>query len=268
MRRFAAVVLFAIVAVAATLVLQVVWSVLLTANLATSPAFPWSAPAIAVVLYFAWQYASGRWAPAATREARRRYLRAGSPPREVFALAILAGLLSLGALIALWLVIFQVVATPPRPLIDMSVYPFTTVAVSLVTASLVGALTEEAGLRGYLLRRLEDAVPVPVAIAIAAVAIAPGHAFTQGFAVPIVLWYLVADVVFGVLAYVSGSILPGILVHAFGLLIFFTLIWPTDAQRTVVTISSAGPTFWGEVVGCVALAVAASIAFARLARRP
>ena len=41
---------------------------------------------------------------------------------------------------------------------------------------------------------------------------------------PTLLWYFFAHVMFGVLAYLTNSILPGIVIHGMGLLIFFVLV--------------------------------------------
>lgn len=65
------------------------------------------------------------------------------------------------------------------------------------------------------------------------------HAVTQGFAWPTLVFYLCADVMFGVMAYLTGSITPGIVVHSLGLLTFFTLVWSGDVLRQVVGAGSA-----------------------------
>src|SRR5438046_2389247 len=84
--------------------------------------------------------------------------------------------------------------------------------------------------------------------ALGSLVIAPGHAATQGFAWPVLAWYFVADITFGALASLAGSIVPGIVVHAIGLLIFFTLVWPADASRATVALGQADASFWLEVV--------------------
>src|SRR5205814_2058246 len=69
----------------------------------------------------------------------------------------------------------------------------------------------------------------------------------------------------GALASLAGSIVPGIVVHAIGLLIFFTLVWPADASRATVALGQADASFWLEVVACIALAAASAFVFAGLA---
>jgi len=43
------------------LVLQVVWSALLVANLRLTPAVPWAAPTILVIVWCAWNFLGGKW---------------------------------------------------------------------------------------------------------------------------------------------------------------------------------------------------------------
>jgi membrane protease YdiL (CAAX protease family) len=232
-------------------------------NLSTSPDVPWSVVVAAVLLYLGWQYAAGIRGPLSKRPARRRYLRGPALSRARFAQALLAGSLALGTLIALWLVLTEMFMVPSRR-VDLSAYPRLTVLSVVIMASIVGAVTEEAGLRGYLLKRLEGLVPAPLAIVIAAILIAPGHALTQGFVVPVVVWYLAADVAFGTLAYLCGSIVPVIVIHAIGLLLFFSIIWPTDPSRRGVTLGTADTGFWLAVLACAILSGLTFAVFARL----
>jgi len=251
-RRVIATVVFCLLALVATLFVQGLWSALLGANLAIAPGIPWAVVVMAIVLWGIWQYSGGWGGPASTQEARRRYRRSGPIPSGVFARALVAGSLGLGALILLWLILFQLVPAGRR--IDVGAYPALTVAAAFVMASVVGSVVEEVGLRGYMLTRLEGAVGGPLAIVLVSLLISPGHGLTQGFAWPVLLWYFAADILLGTLSYLAGSIRPGLIVHAIGLLIFFTLIWPADAARTVVATRDVGGSFWLEVVGCVGLA--------------
>ena len=244
-------------AILATLLAQGIWSALVALNLAATPAVPWSVVFAGGLLFFGWRFATGATGPESSRAARRRYARAGALQRSRLAVALVAGALALGALIALWLVLTTVWPIPARQL-DLSAYPALTVAAVLVMASIVGAVTEELGLRGYVLLKLEELMPAPFAIVVAAFLIAPGHALTQGFLPVVFLWYLVADATFGALAYLSGSIVPVIAVHAVGLLLFFSIVWPADAARATAA------TAWPAAGACAVLTLLATLAFARL----
>lgn len=257
----------AIVGVLVALVPGAVWSALLVANLALSPAIPWAVAVMALLLWLLWQYLGGRWGPATTAETRRAALRARRVPRGVFSWALLAGLLSIASLAGLWIVLFQLAGLPSRALPNYSTYPFFTVGLVLVMASLVSSLPEEAGIRGYFQGALERRVGAVAAILIPALVIAPGHASTQGFVWPTLVFYLCTDVMLGVMAYLTGSIVPGIVVHSLGLLVFFTLVWPGDTIRQLVGSGSAGLWLWIHVAQVVVFAALAILTFVRLAHQ-
>lgn len=243
-----------------------VWTVLLISNIATSPAVPWAVAVMAFLLWMMWQYLGGRWWPRSTSQTRRRYLRARPLPGRVFAWALVAGLLAIVALVGYWIVMFQLVKIPARLLQNFSGYSLLTVILVLVMAALVSSLTEEAGFRGYFQGILEQKVSGPIAIVITALLISPGHGLTQGFLWPIVLWYFFVDVMLGAIAYLTKSILPGAVVHSVGLLIFFTLVWPYDAQRRLVWETGANTGFWLSAAQAIIFTVLALLAFIRLAQ--
>jgi membrane protease YdiL (CAAX protease family) len=259
---------FTMMVLIAVLFAQGLWSVLLAENLARSPAVPWSVAVTAALLWVVWRYLDGGWGRSSSSAVRRLYLRAHGMPIGQFAFALLAGALALSALVALWLVVTQLLPMPQSSRPDLAAYPPFTVAVVVTMASLVGAIVEEAGLRGYMFTRLSTVLPVPAAIVAVAIVIIPGHALTQGFVAPVILWYFLADVTFGALAYLSGSILPVIVIHAAGLLLFFTVIWPTDSSRGLVTLGTATPAFWLDVVLSAVLGAISVVAFLRLRTPP
>jgi membrane protease YdiL (CAAX protease family) len=254
-----------VLALVLTTVVQGIWSGLLLINLQTLSAIPWAIVVMAVLLWVMWQYAGGRWWPSTTSRARRAYLRAHRVNARVFTIALVAGACALAALTGLWIVLFQTGLMRGNSLPDFSQYPTPTVVGVLVMASLVGALAEEAGLRGYFQVALERELSAPVAIAIAALALTPGHGATQGFAVPTIFFYLLVDLTFGVTAYLCDSVWPGVVVHATGLLIFFALVWPFDSRRPLVPNALTDGWFWIHAVQAALFAGLALLAFRRLA---
>src|SRR6185437_12403515 len=99
------------------------WTALLLANLATTPAIPWAVAAMALVLWTLWSYLGGRWRPDSTAEARCRYLRARRVSGLIFIWAIVAGVLSVVSLTGLWIVIFRLVRMPGNAVPDLSRFP-------------------------------------------------------------------------------------------------------------------------------------------------
>jgi len=243
-----------------------VWTVLLIANLATSPAIPWAVIVMAVLLWLMWQYLDGKGWPRSTSAARHRYLRAHQVSRPVLMWSMAAGMFSIIALTGLWIVLFQLVEEPGNALPDFSKYPLLVVILVLFMASLAASVAEEACFRGYFQSALEARVGGFAAILIAILVISPGHGFTQGFVWPTMVFYFFVDAVFGTLAYLCDSILPGIVVHTIGLFIFFAGIWPFDASRHLVSNGGADVWFWLHMGQTVIFAILAFLAFRQLAR--
>jgi CAAX prenyl protease-like protein len=141
------------------------------------------------------------------------------------------------------------------------------VVVILATASLVSSVAEEAGFRGYFQVALESYFSAPAAILIQALLIAPAHALTQGFVWPTVVFYLLVDTMLGTSAYLTRSIVPGVIVHTAGLLAFFSFIWPEDRHRVPIREGGADQSFWihiGQVVVFGGLAIGAYMRLAQL----
>lgn len=244
---------------------QGAWGALLVSNLRTSPAMPGAVVAIALILWLMWQYLGGKWWPHSTAESRYHYLRANRVSGRVFAQALLAGVLSIVALAGYWIVMFHLVKMPANVLIDLSRYPSLTVALVIVMASLVSPITEESAFRGYCQVILERDFRGPVAVVLSSVLFALAH-LTHGFLWPKLLVYFLAGLVFGVTAYVTNSILPGMAVHIMADLTFFTLVWPYDKARRLVGEGGGDVWFWVHAAQAIIFTAFAIRAFIRLAR--
>ena len=243
-----------------------VWAALVTSNLTTTPAIPWAVPLMALVLWLMWRYLDGSWWPRSTAEARRRCLRANPVPVPVLAWSLLAGLLAVAALAGLWIVAFQLVKMPGNALPDFSKYPLLTVALMVVMGSLAAPLIEEPAFRGYCQVILEREFRGPIAVLISSVLFALAHGPTQGFLWPKLLFYFLVGVVFGTTAFLTNSILPAIPVHIVGLLVFFSLVWPHDANRRLVSEGGADTRFWIHAAQAVLFTALTIPAFFRLQR--
>jgi membrane protease YdiL (CAAX protease family) len=254
-----------LLAFAITVLAGGIWSGLLVANLRSSPAVPWSVPAMALLLWLTWSYLGGKGWPRSTSEARRRYLRANKRSGRTYLWALVAGVLSVVALAGYWIVLFRLVKMPPNTLPDVSSYPRMTVALMIVMGSLVAPLMEEAGFRGYFQVALERELHGSVAVMVSSLVFAFAH-YAYGILWPKLLVYFLVGVAFGITAYLTNSTLPAILPHMIGDLTFFTLVWPHDAARRLILETGTDNWFWIHVAQSIVFTMLAVWAFQRLAR--
>jgi len=187
----------------------------------------------------------------------------------VFAWAQAAGGLSLVALAGYWIVLSQLVKMPGNAVPDFSHYPLLTVVLTIGMASLAAPLTEEPAFRGYCQVILEKQFRAPTAVIISSILFSLVHRPTQGFLWPKLLVYFLVGVMVGTTACLANSIVPNIPVHFFGLLMFFTLVWPRDATRGLLAENGADAWFWihrAQTVVFTVLAILASVRLAQAAR--
>jgi len=242
---------------------QGVWSALIAVNLKTTPAIPWAVAVMGVVLWIIWQYLGGRWRPQSTSDERRLRLRAKPLAGDVFAWALLAGGLSIVALAGWWLLISAIMKISGSVLPDMSKYPWLTTVLAVAMGSLVSPILEQAGLWGYCQAMLEHDFSGTTAIVVTAILFAllphpPMH---------VVLWpklilFFFTGLTFGVMAYLTKSILSGLAVHTLGLLAFFTLVFRADVVRQ----SNSDVWLWIHATQIIVFGVLSIAAFARLRR--
>jgi membrane protease YdiL (CAAX protease family) len=249
-----------------TLLTGGVWLVLLVGNLKTTPSIPWSIAVMAAVLYGIWRYFNGKWKPENTSGIRHHLMRAHRVPTRTFTWALLAGVCSIVALVGFWIVLSELVKLPTNTTLSSSSYPRYVSILVAAMGAVSGSITEEIGFRGYFQRTLEMKGWGARSIVITALLISPAHALTQGFVWPVLVFYLLVDIMLGAMAYLTNSIVPGVLVHALGLFIFLVWIWPSGSTGTLIPKSGLDVWFWVNRGQIVIFGIAAFCAFKRLAR--
>ncbi len=255
----------AILGVAIALIPQGVWSALVVANLRTGASIPWAVAVMAIVLWLTWQYLGGRWAPRSTSEARRKSLRGRMISARAFTWAVAAGALSIVALDGLWIVMARMVRMPGSVLPDMSNYPRLTVIAMVTMGALVSPVCEQAGIWGYCQTRLEREFPALLAVLITPLifALLP-HPPTHAAMLPKLLLFYLTGFTFSLMAYLTSSILPGLVVHICGILSFFVLVWPNDPARGLVTENGIDAWFLIHVAQVAVFSALSTAVFMRL----
>lgn len=259
----------AVVALAIALVPQGVWSALILANLRFTPRIPWAVAVIGLLLWLMWRYLGGAFPPGRTAASRRAHLRASRVAPDVFAWALLAGGFSLAALSGFWIVLARVIRMPGSVLPSATGAPEFVVVAAVVAGASISPLCEQAGIWGYGQVMLRRAFNRRNAIILSALifAVAPHPPFGVPM-LPKLLFFFLVGLTFSVTADLTDSILPGLAVHAVGLLLFFVFIWPRDPGRALVANSGVDTWFTLHAAQAIGFALLAVVTFRHLERLP
>jgi membrane protease YdiL (CAAX protease family) len=180
-------------------------NVLFAANLRYAAGFPWAVPAMAIYLFYFWRYLRGG--------DRRQGLRANQVSATAWAWAMVAGVLGIVALVLALHLVNRFVALPPQKLPDLAGVPKTTVLSLLLMAAPVAGIVEEAAFRGYMQGAIERRYGIVLAVLVTGTMFAVAHLdFTP------VLWpyYVAVAALYGMVTYMTNSILPSIVLHTAG----------------------------------------------------
>lgn len=248
------------------------------ANMKLWPNIPWSLLAVIVYLWFFWQWVQGRWWPASTSESRRRDLRGGPLSAEVWRWSLIAGGLWMSSVGALHFVLARF--ETPRfegfyRLFALNIHPLILTAV-LLELSAVAGIVEEAAFRGYMQTPIERRYGPAVAIIVVGVVFVLFHFADSNVPMSVtrVFFIFAAAVNYGMLTHLTGSIRPGIVLHATGDAAGVGLLWwiwmlagPVRSSRPLgFAAASHDLLFWLYCAEALVLGAAAVWAFLKLAR--
>jgi membrane protease YdiL (CAAX protease family) len=151
--------------------------------------------------------------------------------------------------------------------------PPITLALSIIALSAVAGIVEEAGYRGYMHGPIARRHGSVIAIVIVSIIFTLAH-FTDlpSMTPDRVFFVLAASVGYGIMVHMTGSILPGLILHATGdaaSLLILWMLWSVGgagtSRRIGFAFASQDPRFWIYVAEAVLLAAASIWAFGRLA---
>jgi membrane protease YdiL (CAAX protease family) len=246
-------------------------NLLFAANLRFYPAVPWAVPLTAVYLWFFWRYLRGAGPPESTAETRRASLRAHRVPGRVWAWALLAGGLGIVALVLALRVANRLAVLPEQQLPNLAQVPKITVLSLLLMAAPVAGIVEEAAFRGYMQGPIERRSGLAIAILITGTMFAVAHLdFT------LILWpyYVAVAAIYGIVTYLTRSILPAVVLHTGGNLYSNFDLWlhgqaewqAATGPAALVWKTGADASFWISIAALLFVATATVWAYFRLAR--
>ena len=246
LQRARLVALATLVAFAITAVGQGLWGVMAIANVKLSPAVPWAPAVMAVVLAGLVAFLAGRGWPRKGAEARRALVPLAPVSAKAWTWSLISGVLGVIALAGLWTVMASVVRVPPNLLPDLPGVPIWTQVAMLLVAIAAAPLTEEIAFRGYAMGMLRRGFGPAGVLVISSTMFAAAH-LTQGLYAPKLIVYLLVGLGLGAIVMRTGSLLPAMIVHSFGDLTFFTMVWPHDAGRRLISEGGAAAPFFANV---------------------
>jgi membrane protease YdiL (CAAX protease family) len=249
------------------------WALLVGLNLKYGKEWPWAAAITALYIWFYWKFVRGIGWPRLKAAERNKNCRAHDLPGDVWAGAIGAGMLGL-----VWLLVFQsvysrMVHLPTQSGEDLSGVPTLTLLASLVMSAIVAGTSEEAGFRGYMQGPIEERHGPVIALLVTGAVFGFLHFTHKEVTMALMPWYMGVALVYGALAYITKSIMPGVVLHAGGNMFgALQLIagdrneWQTSTTPQPL-IWETGPdaSFWLALMGLVVLTAAAVWAYAALA---
>jgi membrane protease YdiL (CAAX protease family) len=201
---------------------------------------PWSAIPMIAALWLYLKWFSGNWAPKSGQAFRRKAFRANHLSTTDWLGSMAAALLFVVIVQSGFVITFRIFEFPAERFTAdykmLDAMPKATGWIIIVMSSVVAGICEETGFRGYMQVPLEKKFGPLVGIAITSLVFMLIH-LTHSWAAPIIPHIFLASVLLGILAYRSGSLIPGIVGHSI-LDIFDYGIWWTNiaggfAKKTI-----------------------------------
>ncbi len=204
------------------------WSVIALTNIKLTPDIPWSFPLMAIVLFLVWKYLDGQWIPKSTQRIRHLWMRANSLTSKKrkwgWISAIFLGGTILG-LIMLGVRIMDVLSGQIIQIERIMGYSTWTVVSLIIMTSLVAGIIEEVAFRGYMQKPIELRHGPKKAILVVALFFTLLHLPNITITPHLIPIFFIGSIGWGVLAYLTNSIIPGIVIHCSIDVIGYIWIW-------------------------------------------
>ena len=216
------------------------------------------AETIFLALYLWW--ASGGGPPRAAQAARAAAFRRGSLSSTQFFWGVIAALFFAATIHASMVLLFRVVPFPKEAFrhgYNFSVIPSLRLQwLAVVVSAISAGICEETGFRGYMQRPIERRHGAPAAILISSSFFMALH-LTKAWATPGMIPIVFgAGVLLGLLAWSSGSLIPGMIGHVVMDIGLFAYWWTGIAgDFTARPVTETGVD-WPFLIACAAFAIA------------
>ncbi len=190
---------------------------MMLANLKLAPALPLFFPATLLWLWLFWRYVRGDGWPRRTSSRRCELLRGRRLSPRVWGWALGAGGLALIAVMGIAFVTYRFAELPEaayRAPFGLASFPSWTLVAVFAALALTAAVVEEAAFRGYMLSGIQGALGWTVGIGLVTLLFYLAHLSHAYATLAFLPFFLAHGLVFGLLVFHTGSIRPGIVLHA------------------------------------------------------
>ena len=248
------------------------WSAVTLGSLKLAAPLPWAAGPFALVtgslfLWAFWRYLDGKWWPRSTAATRHSNLRANRLPRQIWAWGLLAGVVATISFVALVTVWRRIIPLQPWTLPGVSRFSFLTAICLLLGAAAEAGIIEEAAFRGYMQAPMEKRYGAPAAITVVSIAFGFVHLANGNHELTWLLPYMVFGAILGLLAHLTNSIIPSVLLHSGVDAVRFWLAWHSRpvTPRPLLWQTSPDTALWIDLAVAVVSGLLSVLAFQRLA---
>lgn len=194
---------------------------------------PWSLLAFLGVIWILCKYFSGSWWPRETSKARSHSIRTVSMPARLWKISLLASFLLVILVQSGFVFTFRIIEYPA----DMmtSEYSFDEMPtweawLFILVSAMAAGIFEEMGFRGYAQVPLEERYGPVAGITLVSILFLLSH-LTQGWIAPLIFHVFAGSVLYGILAFSSGSLVPGMIAHTI-IDVFMFSYWWSDVAGT------------------------------------
>lgn len=215
--------------------------------IATVIPMPWSFIIMVGLLWIYWKYFSGSWWPNSTKIYRKTNFRLTKLPTKVMVMGLIGALLIVIIEQSGLIVTFRIMEFPAEKFSSEYIFlkqvPLWAAWLVIIMISGVAGICEEIGYRGYMQVPLEERYGPLVAILIVSIVFVIVH-LHQAWSGPILIQIFFISVLFGSIAYYSGSLIPGIVAHIIMDICNFSFWWTNLGwQFDKMTIGETGIDF-------------------------
>lgn len=194
---------------------------------------PWSLLTFLGVSWILYKYFSGSWWPRETSKARNHSIRTVKMPARLWKISLLASFLLIILVQSGFVFTFRIIEYPADTMTseyDFDEMPPWEAWLFIIVSAMAAGIFEEIGFRGYAQVPLEERHGPVVGITLVSTLFLLSH-LTQGWIAPILFHVFAGSVLYGILAFSSGSLVPGMIAHTI-IDVFMFSYWWSDVAGT------------------------------------